>query len=374
MESPRNDCRQRLGQMKHASAISASPQSTLDERQKKGREFMILPRTIGRRSVLLGALAASAAGLASGCKPMMSGLFTGSDTHPSDYPTVKAVEYMGQWLAEKTGGRLGIKVYSGGQLGSELDTLEITSFGGLDFNRVNLAPLNSIEPMTIPFCLPFIFDSVNHMRRTVDSKAGDEVLAALEPHGLIGLCFYDSGARSFYNRLHPVRTPADLKGVKIRVQASDLYVAMINALGANAVPIPFGEVYQALGQGVIDGAENNWPSFVSSRHYEVANNLSLTEHLQTPEVLVMGKPSWDRLSPEDRILVRQAARASVPVMRDLWDKRVAVAKQEVEKSGVVVNTVDKDPFAALMRPVWDQFVTSPQQRAIVDKILELRVQ
>lgn len=330
---------------------------------------MMISRAIGRRAVLMGGIAASAAALATGCKPVMSGLFTGSDTHPADYPTVKAVEFMGQWLSEQTNGRLGIKVFAGGQLGSEMDTLEITSFGGLDFNRVNLAPMNSIEPMSIPFCLPFVFDSVAHMRRTVDGATGDTVLAAFEKQGLIGLCFYDSGARSFYNRLRPVRTPADLQGVKIRVQASDLYVAMINALGANAVPIPFGEVYQALAQGVIDGAENNWPSFVSSRHYEVANYLSLTEHLLTPEVLVMGKPSWDRLSASDKDLVREAARVSVPYMRRLWDAQVAEARQAVAESSVEVNGVDKEPFAALMRPVWDQFVTSPEQRSIVEQIL-----
>ena len=327
---------------------------------------------LSRRRMIAGGLSLGAVAAVAGCKPVMSGLLTGADTHPADYPTVKAVEFMGQWLAEKTDGRLGIKVYSGGQLGSEMDTLEITSFGGLDFSRVNLAPLNSIEPMSIPFCLPFVFDSVAHMRRTVDGDVGDTVLAAFEKQGLVGLCFYDSGARSFYNRLRPIRTPADLQGVKIRVQASDLYVAMINALGANAVPIPFGEVYQALAQGVIDGAENNWPSFVSSRHYEVTDYYSLTEHLLTPEVLVMSKVSWDKLSVGDKELVREAARASVPYMRQLWDIRVAEARQAVAQSTVTVNTVEKEPFAGLMKPVWDQFITTPQQQSVLERILALR--
>ncbi|MGQ7830810.1 TRAP transporter substrate-binding protein [Altererythrobacter sp. Z27] len=302
----------------------------------------------------------------------MSGILTGADAHPADYPTVQAVEFMGRYLSEKTAGRLGIKVFAGGQLGSETDTLEITSFGGIDFNRVNFAPLNSIEPMTLPFSLPFIFDSVAHMRRVVDSEVGDEVLAALDRHGLIGLCIYDSGARNFYNTRRSIYTPADMVGLKLRVPASDLYVAMVNALGANAVPIPFGEVYQSLAQGVIDGAENNWPSFVSARHYEVANYLSVTEHLLTPEALVMSKASWEKLSGDDRELVREAAKQSVPEMRKLWDARVAEAKQTIAQSKVQVNQLDKEPFAALMRPVWDQFITTPEQKSVVERTLAMK--
>lgn len=324
---------------------------------------------IARRKLLLGGVALSAAALLPGCERRLSSLLTSSDTHPGDYPTVKAVEYMGRLLEERTGGRLGIKVYAGGQLGSETDTLEITSFGGLDFNRVNLAPLNSVEPATIPFSLPFVFESVDHMRRTVDGPVGDEVLAALEPHGLIGLCFYDSGARSFYNTRRGIASPADMRGLKLRVPASDLYVAMVNALGANAVPIPFGEVYQALAQGVIDGAENNWPSFESARHYEVARSFSLTEHLLTPEALVMSKVSWDRLSLGDRELVRAAAKASVGEMRRLWDARVEQAKAAITASGVAINEVDKAPFIELMRPVWADFVTTSQQKSLVERIV-----
>lgn len=325
--------------------------------------------TIGRRAVLGGAGAMAASLLLGGCKKVMSGRFTSSDTHPADYPTVRAVEFMGEYLARKTGGRLGIKVYAGGQLGSEIDVLEITSFGGLDFNRVNLAPLNSMAPLTIPPSLPFIFKSVDHMRRTLDGEIGDEILASLEENGLIGLCFYDSGARSFYNTRRPIYTPDDMHGLKLRVPASDVYVAMVNALNANAVPIPFGEVYQALAQGVIDGAENNWPSFESARHYEVARYYSLTQHLFTPEVLVMSKIKWDKLSPADQALVREAARASVPVMREMWDARVRSARETIIASGVMVNEVDTRPFAALMRPVWDEFATSPQQRSLVERIM-----
>jgi tripartite ATP-independent transporter DctP family solute receptor len=333
------------------------------------------PGPITRRRFLRGSgmLAGGLAGSLAlgGCEARLSGLFTSSDTHPADYPTVRAVEFMGSYLAEKTGGRLGIKVYSGGQLGSETDTLEITGFGGLDFNRINLAPLNSMAPLTIPPSLPFIFRSVDHMRRTLDGEVGDEILGSLEPNGLIGLCFYDSGARSFYNSRGPIRRPADMAGLKLRVPASNVYVAMVNALGGNAVPIPFGEVYQALAQGVIDGAENNWPSLQSARHYEVARYYSLTQHLLTPEALVMSKLTWDALSAADRDLVREAARASVPVMRELWDARVISAQEAILAAGVEVNAVDTAPFAALMQPVWDEFANSARQRSLVERIVAL---
>ncbi|MCR2833165.1 TRAP transporter substrate-binding protein [Parerythrobacter lacustris] len=327
---------------------------------------------LSRRGLIAGGLSLGAAVVLPACKPIISNLFTGADAHPADYPTVRAVEFMGRYLADKTGGRLGIKVFAGGQLGNETDTLEITSFGGIDFNRVNFAPLNSVEPMTLPFSLPFVFDDVDHMRRVVDSEVGDEVLASMEPHGLIGLAIYDSGARSFYNAKRAITSPADMKGLKIRVPASDLYVAMVNALGANAVPIPFGEIYQSLAQGVIDGAENNWPTFVGERHYEVATYFSLTGHLLTPEALMMSKVSWDKLTAADQTLVREAAKASVPEMRRLWDQRVEEAKATIAASKVKVNEVDKAPFAALMRPVWDQFITSPQQKSVVERILAMR--
>lgn len=337
---------------------------------KSTRPHHHLP-TLSRRNFLYGGCAMTTGLFLGGCEARMSGLLTSSDTHPEDYPTVQAVKFMGNYLAERTDGRLGIKVYPGGQLGSEIDTLEITSFGGLDLNRVNLAPLNSMAPLTIPPSLPFIFQSVAHMRRTLDGEVGDEILASLSDNGLVGLCFYDSGARSFYNTREPIRTPGDMVGLKLRVPNSDVYIAMVNALGANAVPIPFGEVYQALAQGVIDGAENNWPSLQSARHYEVARFYSLTQHLLTPEALVMSKITFDRLSASDRELVRQAARASVPVMRDLWDARVAQARETILSAGVEINDVDPDPFAALMRPVWNEYASSPAQRSLVERIVAL---
>ncbi|WP_290480195.1 MULTISPECIES: TRAP transporter substrate-binding protein [unclassified Hyphomonas] len=296
-----------------------------------------------------------------------------ADSHPEEYPTVQAVKEMGRLLNERSGGRLRIKMYAGGQLGSERDTLEITSFGGLDLNRVNLAPLNSIEPLTTIPALPFLFSSTSHMRTALDGPAGDRILDSLAPHDLIGLCFYDSGERSFYNTRKPILSPDDMAGMKIRVPNSDLYVAMIKALGADATPMSLGEVYQALVQGVIDGAENNWPSFESGRHFEAAPFYSLTRHIIAPEVLVMSASRWRKLSDGDKTLVQQSARDSVPFMRKLWDERVAESREKIIAAGVSVNEVaDLGAFQQKMRPVWDRFVRTDTQKEIVAEIEALR--
>lgn len=306
-----------------------------------------------------------------GCGQVQRPLFS-SDTHPGGYPTVEAVRLMSELLEQRTGGRLSIRIYSGGQLGSERDTLELTVFGGLDLNRVNLAPLNTFAPETVVLSLPFVFESETHMRTALDGAPGRQVLEALEPHGLIGLCFYDSGARSFYNVHRPIETPEDMRGMKLRVQNSDLYVSMVEALGANATPMDLSEVYQGLMQGVIDGAENNWASYESTRHFERAPYYSLTGHVMAPEVLVMSARRWRQLSAEDRDLVRGCARESVPHMRKLWDERVQSARKAVVAAGVKVNAVrDVGAFADLMLPVWERFVRTPAQRRLLQEIRDM---
>ncbi|MFN3912498.1 TRAP transporter substrate-binding protein [Hyphomonas sp.] len=321
---------------------------------------------LSRRNVLM---AGAAAGTLAACGARKGRAFLSSDTHPPDYPTVTAVDEMARILRERTAGRLDIKTYAGGQLGSERDTLEITVFGGLDMNRVNLAPLNAIEPVTTVPALPFLFRSNAHMRRALDSAIGDEILASLTRHDLIGLCFYDSGDRNFYNTKRPIYTPADMKGMKIRVPNSDLYVSMIKALGADATPMSLAEVYQSLVQGVIDGAENNWPSYESGRHFEVAPYYTLSHHVIAPEVLVMSKRRWDKLDKADQDLVRQAAKESVPFMRRNWDAEVEEARTKLLAAGVKVNEIaDPSAFAAAMRPVWEKYVVSADQKRLVRQI------
>lgn len=326
--------------------------------------------SLNRRHMIAGGSALALAGCGRQDRPLYS-----ADAHSSDYPTVQAVEAMAHLVSTRTDGRIRIQIFAGGQLGSERDTLELTIFGGLDLNRVNLAPLNSIAPETIIPSLPFLFNSIDHMRRSLDGAPGDEILASLEQHGLIGLCFYDSGARCFYNTRRPIRTPADLSGMKIRVQNSDLYVAMVQALGANPTPMSLGEVYQSLVQGVIDGAENNWPSYESLRHFEAARYYSLTRHVMAPEILVMSRHRWEKFDDADKGIIRQAARDSVPIMRELWDARVEASRERVLAAGVEANEVeDISAFSDLMESVWDRFVISDAQRHLVEDIRNLGAQ
>jgi len=291
-----------------------------------------------------------------------------ADIHPDGYPTVEAVLYMGKLVSERTNGRIGVKVFNNASLGSEKDTIEQTRFGVIDMNRVNTAPFNNLVPQTRVLGLPFLFRSVDHMHKTIDGPIGDEILAAFEPHGLVGLAFYDSGARSFYTTKKPIKQLSDLKGMKIRVQQSDLWIAMMQAFGANATPMPFGEVYSSLETGVVDGAENNWPSYESSRHFEVAKNYTLTDHSLAPEALVISKISWDKLSPDDQKIVRAAAKESVVKMRELWSAREKASEEKVRAAGVNVVKVDKQPFIDAMKPVYDQFITDPKMKDLVTRI------
>ena len=295
--------------------------------------------------------------------------FRSSDTHPPDYPTVKAVEEMGRLMKERSGGKMSLQVFHSAQLGEEKDTIEQTKIGALQFNRVNMAPFNGIVPESAVPALPFVFRSTEHMRTVMDGKIGDDILAAFEPHGFIGLCFYDSGARSFYNRLRPIHTPADMKGMKIRVIQSDIFVGLVQALGANATPMPYGEVYTALKTGVIDGAENNWPSYESSHHYEVAKFYSLDQHSLSPEIFVMSKVAWDKLDAKEKEIVKSSAKDSVPYMRKLWDEREKKSEGIVRAAGCeIIPKLDKKPFQDAMRPVYDRFVTSDKMKSLVKRI------
>ena len=208
---------------------------------------------------------------------------------------------------------MGVKVYPNGALGNERDTIEQLKIGGLDMMRINVAPLNNVVPETIVPALPFLFRSEEHMHAVLDGPVGDEILAAMEAQGMVGLAFYDSGARSMYTATKPIKSLADVQHMKIRVQQSDLFVAMVEALGANPTPMPFGEVYTALKTGIVDAAENNFPSYESSRQFEAAKYYTLTEHSMAPEVLVFSKVIWDTLTPEDQAKIRKAAKDSVPV-------------------------------------------------------------
>lgn len=292
-----------------------------------------------------------------------------SDTHPDGYPTVEAVKAMGKMLEERTDGRVCVEVYHSAQLGEEKDTIEQTQFGAIDLNRVSLGPFNNIiEETQIP-SLPYIFRSVEHMHKVMDGPIGQEILDAFAAHDLIGLAFYDGGSRSFYNSEKPITSMEDLKGMKFRVMQSDMFVDMVSALGANATPLPYGEVYSSIQTGVIDGAENNWPSYDTSGHYEVAKYYTLDQHLIVPEVLVMSKKSWDKLSPEDQAAVKASAKDSVPVMRELWVAQEKKSEDKVRAAGSeIITDIDKTPFIEAMKPVYEKYVKSEKLKDMVARI------
>ncbi|OYT91802.1 MAG: C4-dicarboxylate ABC transporter [Burkholderiales bacterium PBB3] len=294
--------------------------------------------------------------------------FRSADIHPDDYPTVLAVRHMGEELSKATGGKHSIKVYSKTALGSEKDTIEQTKLGAIAMARVNVAPMNNICPATMVPTMPFLFRSTEHLRKVLDGAIGDEILKDCEAQGFIGLAFYDSGARSIYTVKKPIKTLADAKGLKVRVQQSDLWVALLEAMGANATPMPFGEVYTALKTGLVDAAENNYPSYESSRHFEVARFYNKTEHSMAPEILLFSKKVWDTLSADEQKQIRAAAKESVLFMRKLWDEREEKSLAVVKAAGVQLVEVDKASFQTAMKPVYDKFLKDPKLQDMVKRI------
>ncbi len=321
-----------------------------------------------RRLVLKSTLAAAAFALGLVSASAQQIVLKSADTHPDGYPTVEAVKFMAKLVAERSGGRIKIEMYPASTLGQEKDTIEQTRFGVIHMNRVNMAPLNNLIPETAVPGLPFVFRSVAHMRKVMDGPIGDGILKAFEKHGMVGLAFYDSGARSFYNTKRPVTKLEDLKGLKIRVQQSDMFIDLVNALGANATPMPFGEVFSSLQTGVIDGAENNWPSYESTRHFEVAKHYSKTEHSMTPEVLVISKRAWDKLSDADKAIFRSAAKDSVAKMRELWEAREKASEAAVKAKGAMITEVDKKAFIDAMKPVYDKYVKDAKLKDLLGRI------
>ncbi len=291
-----------------------------------------------------------------------------SDTHPDGYPTVEAVKYFGQLVDERTEGRYRVEVYHSAQLGQEADTIEQVRSGVIDLNRVSMAPWNGLVPVTLIPSLPYLFRSPEHARAVMSGPIGDEIAAGFPDHGVVVLAYYDGGARSFYNSKKPINALADLAGLKFRVIQSDVFVDMVGALGASATPMPYGEVYSAIETGVIDGAENNFPSYESAKHFEVATHYSLDEHTIVPEVFVMSKVAWDKLTPEDQEIFKTAARESMEKQWELWDARVAQSRKIVEEAGSQITTPEKQPFMVAMAQVYEKYDNTPELQDLVARI------
>jgi tripartite ATP-independent transporter DctP family solute receptor len=276
-----------------------------------------------------------------------------SDTHPAGYPTVVAVENMGKKLEAQTSGRIKMQMFPGAVLGQEKETVEQTQIGALQINRISLGVIGPIVPDVDVFNMPFVFRDITHMRKVIDGPIGDELLAKVtaSPARLVALGWMDGGARSLYTK-KLVKSPADLKGVKVRMMGNPLFVDTMNAMGGNGISMAYGEVFSALQTGVIDGAENNPPSMFTSNHYSAgAKYYAQTNHLIIPELLVMSKVAWDKLTPADQALVKKLGREAQMDQRVLWDKSVEDYSAKLKAAGVEFVPVDQKLFFDATAPV-----------------------
>lgn len=294
----------------------------------------------------------------------------GWNIHVEDYPVSIAMESFIAEVAEATGGEVTGTVFHNGVLGSQPDAIEQVRLGALDFGVFSLGQMGTSVPETNIVSLPFIFSSIPQMYELMDGAVGDAIGEGMRERGIVPLGWYDAGARSFYNSIRPINTPADVEGLKIRVMNNNLFVMMVEAMDGNATPMAFAEVYQSIQTGVVDGAENNPPSYESTSHFEVAQYYSLTEHLIIPECLCMSLTAWEALSPEHQEIVMAAGRASADMQRELWQAREAASMEVVEAGGTIVNAIeDKGPFQDAMAPVYEAFLAdNPDMAGIIDLI------
>lgn len=291
-----------------------------------------------------------------------------AETHPQDYPTTKGDYEFARLVKERSGGRIQIEVYYGSQLGQEKAVIEQVQFGAIDMTRVSISPVASFVPKLNAFQMPYLYRDEAHMWKVLNGDIGKSLLASLEPFGFIGLGWFEGGSRNFYNSKRPVKTPADLKGLKIRVQESELMMGLVSAFGAVPTPMAYGEVYSALQTGVVDGAENNWASYFSTSHFEVAKYFTLDEHTRVPEIIIGSKISLGRLSKADQDLIKQAAADAVSFQRAEWAKYEQISIDKVKAGGSQISTVtDKAPWVALMAPLY-----AKQSKEIQDFVKQIQ--
>jgi tripartite ATP-independent transporter DctP family solute receptor len=318
---------------------------------------------MNRREVIKLGLASAAAGtlgLRGGLPALAQNklVLKSSDVHPLGYPTVEAVVRVGKKLEAATSGRISIQMYPAMQLGGEKEMIEQAQVGALQMARVSVGPVGTIVDELNVFNLPFVFRDEAHMRKVIDGEIGREMLEKISANtrtGLIGLCWMDAGTRNVYTN-KPIRKPDDLKGLKIRMMGNPLFVETMNAMGGNGISMSFSELYNALQTGVVDGAENNPPTFVTHNHYQLLKYFSFTEHLIIPEILVFSRRSWDGLSKDNQGLLQKFAREAQFEERELWDKMVEESLAKLKSAGVtLVTDVDKKAFQASVRPVYDKY-------------------
>jgi tripartite ATP-independent transporter DctP family solute receptor len=325
------------------------------------RDFIKLGAAIGAAGTLPPLSPASAQGKA---------VFKASDVQPAGYPTVAATESMGKKLEAATNGRLSVQMFPSAQLGAEKETIEQTQIGAIQLLRVSAGALGPIVDDINVVNMPFLFKNTAHAQKMMDGPIGQELLDRISANanaGLVALCWMDSGARSIYNTKKPVKSIENLRGLKIRVIGNPIFIDMMNALGGNGVAMGYDQVFGALQTGVIDGAENNPPSYVFSNHYTAAKYYSLTEHLIIPEVLMFSKKAWTSLAADDQGLIKKFAREAQFEERELWKKYEQTAMDKAKAAGCeIVEIADKTPFQNAVKPVWDKY--GPKYQDMINRI------
>lgn len=290
-------------------------------------------------------------------------------TLPTSHPVHQGMEVFKSSLAELSNGEMGVKIFPDGQLGSEREVVELLQIGSIAMTKVSAATMANFAPEYKVLGVPYLFRDKEHMFTSLEGPTGRKILDAGSDYRLKGLCFYDAGSRSFYTVKRPIKDPADLDGMKIRVMNHQMSVDMVNAMGGAATPMAYGELYSALEQGVVDGAENNPPSFVTSRHYEIAKYYTLDEHSSIPDVLLIGTEYWNALTPQQQEWVQEAASRSAVAQKEFWRKNVEECMQILEEAGVEIFRPQKSDFAKSTQAVLDEFSQDPVMKQLVDEIL-----
>jgi tripartite ATP-independent transporter DctP family solute receptor len=320
-----------------------------------------------------GALLAAAAFASDPALAQQKIVLKATDVHPLGYPTVEAVVRMGKKLEAATNGRLSIQMYPSMQLGGEKEMIEQAQVGALAIARISVGPMGPIVPELNVFNLPFMFRDDAHMEKVIDGPIGDEMLKKLSDSqaNLIGLCWMNAGTRNVYNSKKPIQTVDDLKGLKIRMMGNPVFVDTMNSLGGNGVAMGFDQLINAMQTGVVDGAENNYPTYESGQHYRYAKFYSKTGHLMSPEILVFSKKIWNELSKDDQALILKVAKEAQQEERKLWYDREKESLKKMVESGAVVNDIgDKKPFQTAVKPVWDKY--GAQHADLIKRIQDVK--
>lgn len=291
---------------------------------------------------------------------------------PNDHPVSKSIVFLAQRCDELSNGELTIKIYPSGQLGSEQQNVELLQLGSLAMTKVSAAVLEGFSKDYKALGLPYIFRSKEHYFQVCDSDIGKDILLSTEKKWLRGMAFYDAGSRSFYSTKKTIRTPDDLAGMKIRVMKSKTAMKMVEALGGSPTPMSWGELYTALQSGVVDGAENNPPTFFASHHYEVCKHYTLDEHASIPDVLIMSKYIWDHLTPKEQEVLQQAVNESVVKERALWAAAENDAFVALKKAGVEIIRPDKTLYSAKVQAMYEDYKSDPKVYDYITRIKNMK--